>query len=77
MKGFKIIATLERTLYIDDKTKIQDEVIDPIQSLTIANNFLKSKGIKLDKLDMKDWSLSNIEFKELNDENTEKVQNSK
>lgn len=77
MKGFKIIAILERTLYIDDKAKIQDEIIDPIQALTIADNFLKSKGIKLAKLDMKDWSLSNIEFKELTDENSEKVQNSK
>ena len=27
MKGFKITATLERTLYIDEHSKIEDEVI--------------------------------------------------
>lgn len=69
MKGFKITATLERTLYIDESSKIEDEVLDPIKSLQIADNFLKSKGIKIPKLDMKDWSLSNIKYEELN-ENT-------
>lgn len=69
MKGFKITATLERTLYIDESSKIEDEVLDPIKSLQIADNFLKSKGIKIPKLDMKDWSLANIKYEELN-ENT-------
>lgn len=69
MKGFKITATLERTLYIDKSSKIEDEVLDPIKSLQIADNFLKSKGIKIPKLDMKDWSLANIKYEELN-ENT-------
>lgn len=69
MKGFKITATLERTLYIDESSKIEDEVLDPIKSLQIADNFLKSKGIKIPKLDMKDWSLTNIKYEELN-ENT-------
>ena len=69
MKGFKITATLERTLYIDESSKIEDEVLDPIKSLQIADNFLKSKGIKIPKLDMKDWSLVNIKYEELN-ENT-------
>ena len=69
MKGFKITATLERTLYIDESSKIEDEVLDPIKSLQIADNFLKSKGIKIPKLDMKDWSLLNIKYEELN-ENT-------
>ena len=52
MKGFKITATLERTLYIDESSKIEDEVLDPIKSLQIADNFLKSKGTKIPKLDM-------------------------
>lgn len=69
MKGFKITATLERILYIDKSSKIEDEVLDPIKSLQIADNFLKSKGIKIPKLDMKDWSLANIKYEELN-ENT-------
>ena len=69
MKGFKITVILERTLYIDESSKIEDEVLDPIKSLQIADNFLKSKGIKIPKLDMKDWSLSNIKYEELN-ENT-------
>ena len=75
MKGFKITATLERTLYIDEHSKIEDEVIDPLKALQLADNFLKSKGIKLPKLDMKDWSLTDINYTELN-EDTSKVQNS-
>ena len=67
MKGFKITVTLERTLYIDESSKIEDEVLDPIKSLQIADNFLKSKGIKIPKLDMKDWSLANITYEELNE----------
>ena len=74
MKGFKITATLERTLYIDEHSKIEDEVIDPLKALQLADNFLKSKGIKLSKIDMKDWELTNINYTELND-NTSEVQN--
>ena len=75
MKGFKITATLERSLYTDEHSKIEDEVIDPIKALQLADNFLKSKGIKLSKIDMKDWELTNINYTELND-NTSEVQNS-
>lgn len=65
MKGYKITVTLERTLYVDNK--IEDEVIDPIKALKIADDFLKSKGVRIPKLDMKDWSLVNTDIKELNE----------
>jgi len=65
MKGYKITVTLERTLYVD--SKIEDEVIDPIKALKIADDFLKSKGVRIPKLDMKDWSLVNTDIKELNE----------
>ena len=67
MKGFKITVTLERTIYIDDNNKIDSEVISPLDALRTADNFLKSKGIKIDKLDMKDWSLSDIKYEEINE----------
>lgn len=70
MTGYKITVTLERTLYIDNKSKIQDEVIDPLKALQIADNFLKSKGIKIPKLDMKDWTLVSNDIKKLEDGDT-------
>lgn len=70
MTGYKITITLERTLYIDNKSKIQDEVIDPLKALQIADNFLKSKGIKIPKLDMKDWTLVSNDIKKLEDGDT-------
>lgn len=69
MKGYKVQVILERTIYIDDSGKIESEVISPLDALRTADTFLKSKGIKIDKLDMKDWSLANIKYEELN-ENT-------
>ena len=73
MKGYKITVTLERTLYVDDN--IKDEVIEPLKALQIADKFLRSQGIKIPKLDMRDWSLVNTNIEEY--DNSEKVQNSK
>ena len=67
MKGYNVKVTLERTIYIDDNNKIDSEVISPLDALRNADNFLKSKGIKIDKLDMKDWSLSDIKYEEINE----------
>ena len=67
MKGYNVKVTLERTIYIDDNNKIDYEVISPLDALRTADNFLKSKGIKIDKLDMKDWSLSDIKYEEINE----------
>ena len=67
MKGYNVKVTLERTIYIDDNNKIDSEVIIPLDALRTADNFLKSKGIKIDKLDMKDWSLSDIKYEEINE----------
>ena len=70
MPGYKITVTLEIPLYIDNKSKIPDEVIDPLKALQIADNFLKSKGIKIPKLDMKDWTLVSNDIKKLEDGDT-------
>lgn len=67
MKGYNVKVTLERTIYIDDNDKIDSEVISPLDALRTADNFLKSKGIRIDKLDMKDWSLSDIKYEEINE----------
>lgn len=67
MKGYNVKVTLERTIYIDDNAKIDSEVISPLDALRTADNFLKSKGIRIDKLDMKDWSLSDIKYEETNE----------
>ena len=67
MKGYNVKVTLERTIYIDDNNKIDSEVISPLDALRTADNFLKSKCIKIDKLDMKDWSLSDIKYEEINE----------
>lgn len=67
MKGYNVKVILERTIYIDDNNKINSEVISPLDALRTADNFLKSKGIRIDKLDMKDWSLSDIKYEEINE----------
>ena len=67
MNGYNVKVTLERTIYIDDNDKIDSEVISPLDALRTADNFLKSKGIRIDKLDMKDWSLSDIKYEEINE----------
>ena len=72
MKGYTVKVTLERTIYIDDNGKIESEIISPLDALRTADNFLKSKGIKINKLDLKDWSLSNIKYEELN-ENSKQI----
>ena len=54
-------------LEFDDNDKIDSEVISPLDALRTADNFLKSKGIRIDKLDMKDWSLSDIKYEEINE----------
>ena len=54
-------------LTVERKYKIDSEVISPLDALRTADNFLKSKGIRIDKLDMKDWSLSDIKYEEINE----------
>ena len=76
MKGYKVLVTLERTLYIEDTSKIEMECIQPLEALSIANKVLKGNRINIPKLDLKDWSLNNIKYEELN-ENPEEIQNSK
>lgn len=75
MKGYNIKITLERTLYINDNADISKECIQPLEALQIANKALKSRGLQIPLLDLKDWKLANAKYNEI--QNTEEVQNSK
>ena len=69
MKEYKIIVTLERTLVIEDDMEIEKEVVSPLEALSLANSALNKVNIRLPKLDMKDWNMTDIKYKNLN-ENT-------
>lgn len=71
MKGVKATVIMDRTLYIDvnekdTKEKIIDnamkEIVLPINALYVANNALKRVGIKVDKLDLKDWEVKDVKY---------------
>lgn len=71
MKGIKTKAILERTLYLDlpDDTSDEEvlkqaksEIIPPIDAFYTAAQALKSLHINIPKLDLKDWSMSDIEY---------------
>ena len=70
--GVKAIITMSRTLYIEvDENaseeeilkKANEEIIPPINAMTIAHNTLKRMNIKIDKLDLKDWDVTNYDIK--------------
>lgn len=69
MKEYKIIVTLERTLVIEDDMEIEKEVVSPLEALSLANSVLNKVNIRLPKLDMKDWNMTDIKYENLN-ENT-------
>lgn len=69
MKEYKIIVTLERTLVIEDDMEIEKEVVSPLEALSLANTALSKVNIRLPKLDMKDWNMTDIKYVNLN-ENT-------
>lgn len=69
--GIKAIVTMSRTLYIevpDEVTeeevrdKASKEIILPHNALYLADNTLRRAGIKIDKLDLKDWEVNKYEF---------------
>lgn len=71
MLGVKVSVTLERTLYLDvpdnatleEKTKkAKEEIILPLDALNIANQTLEQVNIRIPKLDLKDWEMSNCEI---------------
>lgn len=71
MKGIKVNVTMSRTLYLDIpentseeevQKKIQEEIILPTNALYTANQALKAARINIPKLDLKDWTLSNVEY---------------
>ena len=69
MKEYKIIVTLERILVIEDDMEIEKEVVSPLEALSLANTALSKVNIRLPKLDMKDWNMTDIKYENLN-ENT-------
>lgn len=75
MKGYNIKVTLERTLYIDDNASIYKECVQPLEALATADKALKSRGLIIPTLDLKDWALINTEYNEI--QNSEEIQNSK
>lgn len=69
--GIKAVVTMSRTLYIevpDEATEeeIQDraskEIMLPHNALYAADNALRRAGIRIDKLDLKDWEVNKYEF---------------
>lgn len=75
MKGYNIKVTLERTLYIDDKANIYKECMQPLEALATADKALRSRGLQIPALDLKDWSLINTEYNEI--QNSEEIQDCK
>lgn len=75
MKGYNIKVTLERTLYIDDNANIYNECVKPLEALAKADKVLRSSGLQIPALDLKDWSLINTEYNEI--QNTEEIQDCK
>lgn len=67
MIGIKATVTLERTLYIDvpddatpdEKTKkMREEIILPLEALQMANKALIQVNIRIPKLDLPDWEMT-------------------
>ena len=75
MKGYNIKVTLERTLYVDDNANIYNECVKPLEALAMADKALRSRGLVIPTLDLKDWSLINTEYNEI--QNTEEIQDCK
>ena len=75
MKGYNIKVTLERTLYVDDNANIYSECIKPLDALATADKAVRSRGLVIPTLDLKDWSLVNTEYNEI--QNSEEIQDSK
>ena len=72
--GIKAIVTMSRTLYIevpDEATEeeIQDkaskEIMLPHNALYTADNALRRAGIRIDRLDLKDWEVNKYEFSKI------------
>lgn len=78
MKGVNVEVTMKRTLYLDlpddasEESILENakkEIILPIEALNYASQILRQTKININKLDLKDWEESNINYKVIN-ENT-------
>lgn len=72
MIGVKATVTMSRTLYIevpDDATeeeilkKASEEIVPPHNALYMADSALRKMNIKIDKLDLKDWEVTEYDVK--------------
>lgn len=72
MVGIKAIVTMSRTLYIEvpeEATeeeilkKANEEIIPPHNALYMADSALRRVNIKVDKLDLKDWEVTEYDIK--------------
>ena len=70
--GIKAVVTMSRTLYIevpDEATEeeIQDraskEIMLPHNALYMVDNALRRMNVKIDKLDLKDWEVTEYDIK--------------
>lgn len=71
MIGIKVKTNLERTIYLDlpDDTskedainKAKEEVIHPLNAFYTATQALKSLHVNIPKLDLSDWSSTDISY---------------
>ena len=71
MIGIKTKVTLERTIYLDlpDDTseediinKAKEEIIHPLNAFYTANQAVKSLHVNIPKLDLSDWSSTDISY---------------
>lgn len=76
MIGIKAKVTLERTLYLDlPKESSKEDILkaakleikSPADALYTAAQALKSLHISIPKLDLKDWSESEVTYDIIND----------
>ena len=72
--GIKATVTMSRTLYIEvpeEATeeeilkKANEEIILPHNAMYMACNALKRTGIRINKLDLKDWEVTEYDIKQI------------
>lgn len=72
--GIKATVTMSRTLYIEVPEeaieeeilkKANGEIIPPHNALYMADNALRRMNVKIDKLDLKDWEVTEYDIKSI------------
>ena len=72
--GIEATITMSRTLYIEmpeEATeeeilkKANEEIVSPINAMYMANSALRKLNINIDKLDLKDWEVTEYDIKSI------------